>query len=61
MILQTKNGVKNTNTHSSGQGNFPLSVDSSNPFGNSGALYGEKKKIQILAVSPEQKKVGVAI
>ena len=41
--MQTKNGAMNANTHSPGQGNFPLTVDSSNPFGNSGGLYGEKK------------------
>lgn len=43
MIIQTNNGATNVSTHSPGLGNFPLPVDSSNPFGNSGGLYGEKK------------------
>lgn len=59
MIIQTKNGATNVSTHSPGPANFPLPVDSSNPFGNSGGFYGEKK-IQILEVFPEQKKLGVA-
>jgi cell division protein FtsZ len=43
MIIQTKNGATNVSTHSPGPANFPLPVDSSNPFGNSGGFYGEKK------------------
>ncbi len=46
MIIQTKNGAMNANTHSPGPANFPLTVDSSNPFGHSGGFYGEKKNTE---------------
>ena len=46
MRLQTNNGANEATTHSSAQGNFPLSVDASNPFGNSGGLYANKKNTE---------------
>ena len=46
MMLQTKNGATDTSTHAPGQENIPLPVNTSNPFGNSIGLYGDRKNTE---------------